>query len=867
MANKIISTVDSAVTAAGTSLTHFGCPIEVESGYILQFVCPTSSTFGTIDYTVDVATGAIGAETATAIATITPENSGKICTKSVMFDATHMLTVFQDNTSGNVSTCMSEWNAGTHTLTSNTITDLGITGNGFHVNLEQIDSTHYLISYDTGTDLVAQVIEVNAGTYVVTTVGTPLTTGTTYAVPHSHVVQIDATHYAVSFTKKSAGKSGFFMIVEVNAGTWAVTTATAVTDLGSTIASNVYITSRFIESATWIFKLTATKVAVFYTTGVAANQPTVYKIIDINTGTWVITVGAEIEMTGWTTYQYYSAYLTQPDLAVAEAYFSTIMLQWSTFGFVKLGFDVAQNQVTCISNTHNYWMRSNYESKYSTPGQVTELTGGNVLVNCFQSETSNHQIYSFSNDDPINLSPSAGITSKYQGTRTRFGDVVALDSTHFVVLGMVYQYPFMTYEVSAAGQIELLDYSFSTGYYESVTGLKLDSTHLLLSGDQNDFRVAEVDGSGVGSWSAAQTTLAGGNDAHNGVKMYIAGEDASYWYVIVNRFYSSYNTAVSVVSVDKATYVVAQVGSDLVGGGTQYGYDMTPIEGYTDKWLTVYNATTWKARVVGVDGSFEPVFEGVAFDSGAAGRYQNVQSVDATHFITTYSDASSHGWAETLAVNVGTWAVSIASAAAYEFETGNVGYYKSRLAKVDSEHAVMYWGYDIPASQDYEQYICYGVLGVLKMDSGTFNITISEKVKMVSSDGSYSAVGLLDSDTVITSSQVHASGSNNLVWNIGLWDAVVAGATQVAITGAGADFVAGSSTTLEVEVQDGAGVVDAADNTTQITFTPASQGQITGTVTGVNISGTGAVGNPRVVEVTAGVAKVTEERYVTQRDS
>jgi len=58
--------------------------------------------------------------------------------------------------------------------------------------------------------------------------------------------------------------------------------------------------------------------------------------------------------------------------------------------------------------------------------------------------------------------------------------------------------------------------------------------------------------------------------------------------------------------------------------------------------------------------------------------------------------------------------------------------------------------------------------------------------------------------------------------------------------------------------------VDAADNTTQITFTPASQGQITGVVTGVNISGTGAVGNPRVVEVTAGVAKVTVENTTAE---
>ena len=61
-------------------------------------------------------------------------------------------------------------------------------------------------------------------------------------------------------------------------------------------------------------------------------------------------------------------------------------------------------------------------------------------------------------------------------------------------------------------------------------------------------------------------------------------------------------------------------------------------------------------------------------------------------------------------------------------------------------------------------------------------------------------------------------------------------ATQVAITQAGADFIAGASTVLEVTVQDQFGNAVLTDQTTQITFTPTLSGTISGpdTVTVVN---------------------------------
>jgi len=875
MANKIFTTAASATTASGSANRHLGVPIEIEPGWILQLVCPSSTTFATIDYSVDVATGAIGARTAHTVIGVAPTNSGITLTDSVLFDSTHMLSVFQDATSGNINAMICEWDPATHTHTSHTVTDLGIAGGGagtgFFVNMEKIDATHYLVVYNTYASLMSQVIEVNAGTYAVTTVGTPLTVATTPSVAQGHVVQIDATHYSISYTYRNAAAtaSGFFMIVEVNLGTWDVTTATAETDLGLGAPANSYITSYYIDSLTWTFKVSATKVVVFYNTGTLATNKTCYRIVDINISTWVITVGA-LQLLGGQTSGYMSAaYLTQPDLTVAEGYFSCNVRQYRSQSMYKIGFDAVNGIITILSNAFNAWTNGQL-MRYSPMGQVAEMNGGDIIVQCYREANGGFpRIRSvFNTDSPTTvglIGPVASGTTGTQGQERNYPDIVAIDATHFVALGTTSAYPFITYGVDAAGQIQLLDASFNTAYYGSVTGVMLDSTHMLLSIDQYKFRVAEVDANYIGSWSAAETSLSsGGTDTHNGVRMYIAGEDASYYYVIVNRYSTGTTSAASVVSIDKATWVIAQVGSDLTGMGTNDGYDMTPIEGYTDKWLCVYQNTTLRAIVVGVNGSFEPVLEGAEFDFGFVGDFPNVQSVDATHAVVTYSDGGFDGWAETLAINVGTWAVSVASAAAFEFEPIWLNEFKSRLVKVDNNHVALIWGNT--SSSNYVNYNSKSSLGVLEMDASTYNLTMPQNILLIAGEGDQSALGLLDSDTIMSSSSTDTLSGSSSSYNIQLWD-VAAGSvtpTQVVITSAGVDFTAGASTTLQVQVQDAGGVLDASDNTTQITFTPTSQGQVTGVVTGANISGTGAVGNPRVVQVAGGVAEVTIENVTIE---
>tara|TARA_Y100000593_G_scaffold95067_1_gene199106 strand:+ start:6689 stop:10399 length:3711 start_codon:yes stop_codon:yes gene_type:complete len=862
MSNKIFSTADSSF-AYSTNARHYGVPIEIEPGWILQLSCNTSSAFSTVDYPVDVATGAIGTVTNNVVAGISPENNGIILTDSVLFDSTHMLSVFQDATSGNINAMICEWDPATHTHTSHTVTDLGITGGGFCVNMEKIDATHYLISYDSGTDLVQQVIEVNAGTYAVSTVGTPLVTGTTNEAPQCHVVQIDSTHYSVSYTKKSPGTSGHFMIVEVNLSTWAVTTATAATDLGGGAATGAYMTSFYIDAVTWTFKVSATKVVVFYNRLDGSNFISCYRVVDINTGTWAITVGSLQDFQAAGQYMF-AAYLTQKDLTVAEAHYSCNVESYMGQSMFKIGFDAVNNLVTVISNSYNTWVNTSY-IRYSPMGHVTEMNGGDILVVNYKMTAGSYpHIYSIFNADP----PTAGGSIKPIasgmifgiGTSREFPCVISLDSTHFVALGLVGNQPFRSYLIDAAGQIQNLHNSSTVNYSGSVSGVKLDSTHMLLSADQYKFRVAEVNASYIGSWSAAETSLSsGGTDFDNGVKMYIAGEDASYYYVIVNRYSTGTTTAVSVVSVDKATWVVAQVGSDLTGMGNADGYDMTPIQGYTNKWLCVYQNTNLKAIVVGVNGSFEPVLEGAEFDFGFVGDFPNVQSIDATHAVVTYSDVLNDGFALTVEVNTGTWAVSLASAAAFEFETSYLNIEKTRLVKLDDNHVGILWGAYNSANYVNHQAQCK--LAVLEMDASTYNLSESQGINLIAFEGSSSSLSLLDSSTVVSTTIPNNAGGSNSTANIQLWE-VSAGSvtpTQVVITAAGVDFTAGASTTLEVQVQDAGGIVDGSDNTTQITFTPTSQGQITGVVTGTNISGTGAVGNPRVVQVAAGVAKITIE--------
>ena len=82
-------------------------------------------------------------------------------------------------------------------------------------------------------------------------------------------------------------------------------------------------------------------------------------------------------------------------------------------------------------------------------------------------------------------------------------------------------------------------------------------------------------------------------------------------------------------------------------------------------------------------------------------------------------------------------------------------------------------------------------------------------------------------------------------------------ATQVVITSAGADFAAGGSTTLTVQVQDEFGNLISTDDSTLVTFAPTLSGTISGVVTGFGDGVYGVVGGAETVGIFDGVATVT----------
>ncbi|MDA2912045.1 hypothetical protein MYX04_14090, partial [Nitrospiraceae bacterium AH_259_D15_M11_P09] len=82
-------------------------------------------------------------------------------------------------------------------------------------------------------------------------------------------------------------------------------------------------------------------------------------------------------------------------------------------------------------------------------------------------------------------------------------------------------------------------------------------------------------------------------------------------------------------------------------------------------------------------------------------------------------------------------------------------------------------------------------------------------------------------------------------------------ATQVVITGPGADFATDGSTTLTVQVQAANSNLVTTDSTTTITFDPTLSGTISAVGTGTGDLSYGVVGGAETVTVAGGIATVT----------
>jgi hypothetical protein len=136
-------------------------------------------------------------------------------------------------------------------------------------------------------------------------------------------------------------------------------------------------------------------------------------------------------------------------------------------------------------------------------------------------------------------------------------------------------------------------------------------------------------------------------------------------------------------------------------------------------------------------------------------------------------------------------------------------------------------------------------------------------------DGSYGTVGGTEFVTVdagvatITLGDEVAETFTVLIQSVGLAnpgadsiDVDHAAASQLVLAVAGADFVAGAGTSLQLEILDAFGNLTTGDDTTQLTFSPSGSGSVSGVTTGTGDGSYGVPGLAEIVTVAGGVASI-----------
>jgi hypothetical protein len=219
--------------AETTSLGEFNAQYalsKIDDTHYLAFWEGTGSDGFAQVLEVDLQTGAI-TPLGTAITFEAGTNSQNSCQK---IDSTHYINVWK-GTSGDGFAQVFSVN-----LTSWAVAAVGSplefdTADDFFNSLTQIDANHFLNCYSSvGTDGIAQVLEVNLTTYAVTAVGTPLTFDSTSASYITSAPLGDTNHTIVFWTDTDT--DGKARVLNVNTGTWEVTTAGALLEFDTSDA-------------------------------------------------------------------------------------------------------------------------------------------------------------------------------------------------------------------------------------------------------------------------------------------------------------------------------------------------------------------------------------------------------------------------------------------------------------------------------------------------------------------------------------------------------------------------------------------------------------------------------------------------------
>ena len=147
---------------------------------------------------------------------------------------------------------------------------------------------------------------------------------------------------------------------------------------------------------------------------------------------------------------------------------------------------------------------------------------------------------------------------------------------------------------------------------------------------------------------------------------------------------------------------------------------------FVNVWLGGATTTDLRAQVFTVNTSTWAVTTAAAtllFDTDV-GSWNSVLMVDSNHFINFWTGASGDGFAQVLAINTSTWAVTTA-AAQLEFDTqDHITNSKTSVAKVDTNHFIHIWaGPDTAAGTAYD-----GFAQIFEVNTTTWAVTTSTAV-------------------------------------------------------------------------------------------------------------------------------------------
>ena len=150
-------------------------------------------------------------------------------------------------------------------------------------NIVQIDSTHFVVGWDGGTELHIQTVEVDTSTWAVTTSASALDIGAGNSPQNWTLKKFDTNHFLYEYRN---GATNYMGIAEVNTSTWAVTTSASAYNVSTAYQGWLNPAIELID---------ANHVVSSYMKG--SDGSDYLQVFAINTSTWAITApGSEINI-------------------------------------------------------------------------------------------------------------------------------------------------------------------------------------------------------------------------------------------------------------------------------------------------------------------------------------------------------------------------------------------------------------------------------------------------------------------------------------------------------------------------------------------------------------------------------------------